>query len=292
MIFTGCDKWSRTTNARMFDSQAGLELLGGALDSLSYPNKVLLKNEDQSEGVDVLALHNLLMKGCYQKHDLSIRPIVAEDDPQAFRIFVKNLCGGMVSVLVQPTTTTEDLMEEISIRENIPVENQRLIFAGRQLEKKKTLLDYCIGRETTLHFLLRLRGGGRVEIKLPLNLLDSRYHFDFTGIVDQTTFYRGGMTYIRPCGWYRFALKVDGRYSDDVWLEGKKQRPNQFSSNEGEWPVSYHGTSYHNGLSIAAEGFQLSKGRRFKFGFGIYSTSFKLWTRFFSQLLYTLCQYK
>ena len=53
----------------------------------------------------------------------------------------------------------------------------------------------------------------------------------------------------------------------------RKSRRSQYLSAEGEWPVSYHGTSYHNGLSIAAEVFQLSKSKRFKFGKGIYSTT-------------------
>jgi hypothetical protein len=44
------------------------------------------------------------------------------------------------------------------------------------------------------------------------------------------------------------------------------------SSAPGEWPVSYHGTGYHNSLSIADDGFKLAKGVRFAFGRGIYST--------------------
>ena len=41
---------------------------------------------------------------------------------------------------------------------------------------------------------------------------------------------------------------------------------------DGEWPVSYHGTDEMAALNIAAQGFDLNKGRRFKFGRGIYST--------------------
>ena len=53
-------------------------------------------------------------------------------------------------------------------------------------------------------------------IELPSNLLDSNYHKDFTDIVDRTAFNRGGTPYIRPCGWYRFALKVNGKYKDNI----------------------------------------------------------------------------
>jgi hypothetical protein len=76
----------------------------------------------------------------------------------------------------------------------------------------------------------------------------------------------GGKEYIRPCGWNRFALKVKGKYPDDIWLEGKTPQADQYSSAEGEWPVSYHGTSLNNGLSIAEE------GKRLNYGEGIYST--------------------
>ena len=46
-------------------------------------------------------------------------------------------------------------------------------------------------------------------------------------------FTRGGVEYHRPCGWMRYAIKVLGKYEDDIWL-GSNNNPN-------EWPVSYHG---------------------------------------------------
>jgi hypothetical protein len=60
----------------------------------------------------------------------------------------------------------------------------------------------------------------------------------------------GGKEYIRPSGWNRFALEVKGKYPDDIWLNGKTLFTDQFSSAEGEWPVSY---SYHKDLPIAEE---------------------------------------
>ena len=70
--------------------------------------------------------------------------------------------------------------------------------------------------------------------------------------------------YKRPCTWQRYALKVTGKFGSDTWL-GSTDAP-------GEWPVSYHGTGYHNCLSIADEGFKLAKGVRFAYGRGIYSS--------------------
>jgi hypothetical protein len=104
------------------------------------------------------------------------------------------------------------------------------------------------------------------------SLLDTPYHYDFINISDNgIKFSRGGKEYIRPCGWNRFALKVKGKYPDDIWLQGKTPRADIYSSAEDEWPVSYYGTSLNNGLSIAEEGYKLDKGARF-YGKGIYST--------------------
>ena len=75
--------------------------------------------------------------------------------------------------------------------------------------------------------------------------------------------------YYRPYGWERFALKVLGRYEDDAWLGKGGHRT---GSSPGEWPVCYHGTAVRASGSIAQEGYNLSKGKRFLYGHGIYST--------------------
>ena len=122
----------------------------------------------------------------------------------------------------------------------------------------------------TLHLVLRLRGGGAPTYYIDDSLLDPAFDYDFTGKRDDgTVFYRGGERYYRPYGWKRCALKVLNRYSNNKWLGDAGHR---VGSCDGEWPVSYHGTGVNVSGSIAQEGYNLSKGKRFLYGKGIYST--------------------
>jgi hypothetical protein len=182
------------------------------------------------------------------------------------------LTGKIIQYFISPSAKVEDLKDMIRSKEGIPVDQQqRLIHAGQQLEDGRTLEGYWIGKECTIHIVLRMRGG--TSLDLPPSLLDEPFHYNFIKISDNgVKFCRGESIYIRPCGWQRYALKVKGKYPDDIWLEGETPRADKYSSAEGEWAVSYHGTSYQNGLSIAEEGFKLSKGERFLYGKGIYSS--------------------
>ena len=145
-----------------------------------------------------------------------------------------------------------------------------------------------------MDLVLRLRGGGPPpSYFLDQDTMHAEFDFNFKSIDDAADgrwYTRGGEPYLRPCGWKRHAIRVTGQVrrrstrmrtctaalhsifplllqydgGDDTWL-GAVDAP-------GEWIVSYHGTSVNAGRNIAQQGFDLSKGKRFKFGFGVYST--------------------
>jgi len=75
------------------------------------------------------------------------------------QLFVKTLTGKTVSIEVEEGESIEDLKAKIAEKEGIPPEQQRLIFGGQQLQDAKTIDDYNIGDDATLHLVLRLRGG-------------------------------------------------------------------------------------------------------------------------------------
>ena len=77
----------------------------------------------------------------------------------SMQVFVKTFAGKTLTVEVEPDESIESLKNKLQSKEGIPPNQQRILFGGKQLDSKKSISDYKIENESTMHMVLRLRGG-------------------------------------------------------------------------------------------------------------------------------------
>ena len=189
---------------------------------------------------------------------------------QTIDLFVVVPLGMTITVEMESThSLVINIKYTIMERLGITVTEQFLHFGGRLLEDGKSLYEYKIKANSTIHLSVKGRGGAKESLfYIDSTHLDPSWDFDFTNLKDNGEKYkRGRYPYYRPYGWRRIALKVKGKYANDQWLGEDGIRTKQ---SPGEWAVTYHGTKSEVFNKIAEEGFIV--GPRKAYGAGVYSS--------------------
>lgn len=89
--------------------------------------------------------------------DQTIEQNVVNVGGASMQFFVRDLTGNTLTFDYKSTLTIGQIKEQIFEKQGIPVDQQRIVFGGKQLEDNRTLDEYEISDKSTLHLVLRLR---------------------------------------------------------------------------------------------------------------------------------------
>jgi len=241
------------------------------------------KAEEMQMRVDIDMLHKHLLVWHFNKEgDQTPKRRRSNDDSdipckkrkqKTAALYIKSLTGKIIPLNddIEPSSTIGRVKLHLEQQEGVKAYAQRLIYGGMRLEDGRTLSDYNILKGTTLLLYIRQCGGGP-GYALDEDILDNRFDFKYPTIENPgAKFSRGGSQFQRPCGWDKKAIKVVGLYENDDWL-GVCGSNSRYESVGNEWPVSYHGTHKRFADDIGKYGYDITKGKRFRYGRGVYST--------------------
>ncbi|KAK5579421.1 hypothetical protein RB653_009104 [Dictyostelium firmibasis] len=148
-------------------------------------------------------------------------------------IYIRHISGKTFEMKTNLNYSLSDIKKQFfeNYEKSIKSSDISLYYNGNKLNDNKSLAEYNIRCESTLALFIK---NSKYSI---INTFDPHYNYDFSGIIDiPNSFKRGGYFYQRPCGSFRYALLVLGRFNEpnEVWL-GHTGR-----AGFGEWAVTYH----------------------------------------------------
>lgn len=137
-------------------------------------NQMMRMKDENGNGLVFHHQFTSVCKDCRKKspakmirciHKQKLQEIEEEEKQEAEQIFVKSLTGKTITIDFEKDKTIEQIKDMIEKKEGISKDQQRLLFCAKQLENEKTLCDYGICKNSTIHLVARLDGGMQLYIK-------------------------------------------------------------------------------------------------------------------------------